>query len=338
MAKKAVTYKAAGVDIRSADRVVAFIRRKVSAIGGFSGCFPLALSRYKQPLLAAATDGVGTKLLLAARLKIHRTVGIDCVAMVVNDLVVCGAKPLFFLDYYATGRLTFAQAKQVIEGIITGCREAGCQLLGGETAELPGLYQQSHYDLAGFGVGIVEKHRFIDGRDIRQGDLLVGIASNGLHSNGYSLVRKVLLEKRRLSLRRRVPELGESLGSYLLRPTRIYVRLILALLERFQIQGMAHITGGGIPGNLARIVPRALDAVVNVDSWKVLPIFSLIQRLGPVEPREMFRTFNMGIGMILVVRSVHAARLAQACRRRGFQAFCIGRIVRGRGRVLLKGL
>jgi phosphoribosylformylglycinamidine cyclo-ligase len=258
--------------------------------------------------------------------------------MVVNDLVVCGAKPLFFLDYYATGRLTLNQAKQVLGGIIAGCREAGCQLLGGETAELPGLYQQSHYDLAGFGVGIVEKHRLIDGRAIRQGDLLMGIASNGLHSNGYSLVRKVLLEQRRMSLSRRLPELGESLSSYLLRPTRIYVKLIVTLLERFRIQGMAHITGGGIPGNLSRILPPTVDAVVNVGSWEVLPIFSLIQRLGPVEPREMYRTFNMGIGMILVVRSVHAARLAQACRRRGFQTFCIGRIVHGHGRVRLKGL
>lgn len=338
MAKKAVTYKAAGVDIRAGDRLVEFIRSTFPAIGGFSGCFPLPLSRYKRPLLAAATDGVGTKLLLAARLNNHRTVGIDCVAMVTNDLVVCGAQPLFFLDYYATGRLTLSQAKQVLEGVITGCRDAGCRLLGGETAELPGLYQRSHYDLAGFGVGIVEKERLIDGRGIRPGDVLIGIASNGLHSNGYSLVRKVLLERSRLSLRRRVPELGESLGSYLLRPTRIYVKLILALLKRFRIQGMAHITGGGVPGNLVRILPRTVDAVVDVGSWRIPAIFSLIQRLGPVEPREMFQTFNMGLGMILVVRPKHGRGLARACRRRGYQTFCIGRIVRGGGQVLLDGL
>jgi phosphoribosylformylglycinamidine cyclo-ligase len=337
MATKAVTYKAAGVDIRAGDRLVEFIRGKIPAIGGFSGSFPLALSRYKHPLLAAAADGVGTKLLLASRLKNHRTVGIDCVAMVVNDLVVCGAQPLFFLDYYATGRLTFTQARQVLEGIVAGCREAGCQLLGGETAELPGLYQRSHYDLAGFGVGIVEKKRLIDGRTIRPGDILIGIASNGLHSNGYSLVRKVL-KQHRLSLGRRMPELGEALGTALLRPTRIYVKLILGLLDRFAIQGMAHITGGGIPGNLVRILPRTTDAVVETSSWQVPEIFCLIQRRGPVEPHEMFRTFNMGIGMILVVRRQHAERLARTCRRRGHQAFSIGRIVHGSGRVLLKGL
>lgn len=333
-----ISYKSAGVNIDLADRLISRLREKLPAIGFFSGLFPLKLKGYKEPLLVASTDGVGTKLLVAHMMNRHKTIGIDLVAMVVNDLCVCGAKPLFFLDYFATGKLGLRQAEDILAGIMEGCRQAGCPLIGGETAELPGLYQKGHYDLAGFGAGIVDKKRVIDGKTIIPGDIFIGIASNGLHSNGYSLARKVLLEKAGFSPKRKHPLLGERPGDALLRPTIIYSPLALALIEKVPIKGMAHITGGGIPGNLNRILPSKIDAKIDAGSiMESAPaIFRLIRENGPVSIEEMFRTFNMGVGFILAVDSCHAKKIHGICRNMGFLSKEIGQAVKGCGSVQLE--
>ncbi|OQB21724.1 MAG: Phosphoribosylformylglycinamidine cyclo-ligase [candidate division BRC1 bacterium ADurb.Bin183] len=328
-----ITYKSSGVDIEAGDELVRRLKEKSPHIGGFGGCFPLSAGRWKNPVLVASTDGVGTKLLVAEAVKKHSTIGIDLVAMVVNDISVCGAKPLFFLDYYATGKLMVSHAEEVIGGIQEGCRQAGCLLLGGETAELPGLYAKGVYDLAGFGVGIAEKRDIVDGRTIRAGDVFIGVASSGLHSNGYSLARKVLLEKSNLPLGKIHEDLGEKLGEALLRPTLIYTPLINDLMKKLKIKGMAHITGGGIPGNLCRILPPGIDAVICPDSWDAPLIFDLIQRLGPVPEEEMFRTFNMGLGLILTVAHKDAQTVHRICRRHELPSYEIGAALEGGGAV-----
>ncbi|OGS18659.1 MAG: phosphoribosylformylglycinamidine cyclo-ligase [Elusimicrobia bacterium RIFOXYA2_FULL_50_26] len=297
----AITYKQAGVNIDAGNELVKRIKKMAPGIGGFSGLFPLAGTKYS---LASSTDGVGTKLKIAFLLNKHDTIGIDLVAMNVNDLVCCGARPLFFLDYFATGKLQVGVAEKVIKGIVNGCKQADSILLGGETAEMPGFYASGEYDLAGFAVGVVEKGSEISGRAIRHGDVLIGIPSTGPHSNGYSLIRKVFSEK----------EL-KKYGRALLAPTKIYVKEILSLFNKLgnrkkDISAIAHITGGGFYDNIERLLPADCRVVVKKDSWKVPEIFGIIGRKGNVPEKEMYRTLNMGIGMILIVRPAIAARVA----------------------------
>lgn len=328
-------YKSAGVDIEAGEKIVAEIKEMVAkthrrevltGIGGFAGLFQPDISRYREPVLVAATDGVGTKLKLAFAMDKHDTVGIDAVAMCVNDLVVQGAEPLFFLDYLATGRLDNRVVKEIVSGVAEGCRQAGCALLGGETAEMPGFYPPGEYDLAGFSVGIVEKSRMITGDNVQPGDVLLGLASSGLHSNGFSLVRKVLLEHAGLRLEDDVPELGCALGEELLRPTRIYVPYILSLLDSFELKGIAHITGGGITNNVPRILPRGTRAVIAKESWKTPPIFGLVQKMGRIAEQEMYRTFNMGIGLILVVSGGDLEAVQERLRGLEVEALLVGRV------------
>jgi len=311
-----VTYKEAGVDIKKAEKLVKRIKRIAPWIGGFSGLFPIELGRYKKPLLVASTDGVGTKLKIAQLIRKHDTVGIDLVAMGVNDVITCGAKPLFFLDYFATGKIELGVAQEVIKGIYKGCLESGCRLLGGETAEMPGFYKPGEYDLAGFCVGIVEEKEVIDGREIEPGDIIFGLPSSGLHSNGFSLVRKIFSER---ELR--------SLSKELLKPTKIYVKDMLSV--RSIVRGIAHITGGGFTDNIPRILPQRCQALIYKGSWKVPEIFELIQKKGKIEEEEMFHTFNMGIGMILIVPPDKRKRLLS----RLPQARPIGKVVSGRRQV-----
>ena len=308
--KNSVTYKDAGVDIDAGNRFVQMIKPLVKAttrpevltdIGGFGGLFSLNSDKYKKPTLVASTDGVGTKLKIAFMADKHDTVGIDLVAMCVNDIVVQGAEPLFFLDYLATGKLSPEKAVEIVKGISEGCVQAGCALIGGETAEMPGMYGDGEYDLAGFTVGVVDNDRIIDGSSITVGDKLIGLASSGLHSNGYSLARKVCFERLGLSIDSFVPELGKPLGEALLTPTRIYVKAILNLLRDFQIKGMAHITGGGLLENIPRVLPRHCRALIHKNSWEIPAIFQLLREGGNIDEIEMHRTFNNGIGMVLIV-------------------------------------
>lgn len=334
-----MTYREAGVDIAAGNQAVNLIKERVKAtwrpevlteIGGFGGLFALNPGQYQEPVLVSGTDGVGTKLRVAHALNRHDTIGIDAVAMCVNDIIVSGAEPLFFLDYLAVGRLEPRQVAAVVAGVAEGCRQAGCALIGGETAEMPGFYAENEYDIAGFVVGVVERSQIIDGSKIQAGDALIGLASTGLHSNGYSLARKVLLEVAGFSLAEYRPELGKTVGEELLTPTRIYVRTIRDLLrEQYPLRGMAHITGGGLLENVPRILPAGLCARFQLKNWPVPPVFSLIQERGPVEQLEMFRTFNMGLGMVLVVPGADAARILAFLRERGEPAYQVGEIVVG---------
>lgn len=298
----------------------------LTKIGGFAGCVSLNLERYKKPILVSSTDGVGTKLKIAFLMDRHDTVGIDLVAMCVNDIVVSGAKPLFLLDYLATSKLDTEKSMKVVSGIVKGCIEAECSLIGGETAEMPGFYKKGEYDLAGFAVGIVEDSQLIDGSGVTVGDKLIGIASSGLHSNGYSLVRKVILDQHKMDLEKRVEEIGELLGEELLRPTRIYVKTILNLTRDFSIGGIAHITGGGITGNLPRIIPKGCKAIVHRGTWDIPPIFSFVKEKGKISEEEMLRTFNNGIGMILIVRPKEVEDILGRLRSLSEKAFIIGEV------------
>ncbi len=329
-------YKAAGVDIQAGNETVKRIKKHVQRtmrpevlgnIGGFGGLF--ALKPYEEPVLVSATDGVGTKLLIAMMMDKHDTVGVDCVAMCANDIIVQGAEPLFFLDYLATGRLLPEQAEQVIKGIADGCEQAGCALIGGETAEMPGMYSSGEYDIAGFAVGVAEKKDLLPRKDIQEGDVLIGLASSGLHSNGFSLVRKVLLQDRKHSLHEEIPALGQTLGEELLTPTRIYVKTIWTLLREFTIKGMAHITGGGFVENIPRVLPEGACALIDRSSWEIPPIFSLIQKEGAIGIEEMYQTFNMGIGMVLIVPEEEAKAVLQAAGQLGEKAWVIGNIGSG---------
>jgi phosphoribosylformylglycinamidine cyclo-ligase len=329
------TYKDSGVDIDAGDALVERIRpmaartqrpEVLSGVGGFGGLFALPPGRWKEPVLVAGTDGVGTKLRVAFAAGRHATIGIDLVAMSVNDVLTSGAEPLFFLDYFATSRLDVEQAAAVVSGVAEGCAQAGCTLLGGETAELPGFYARGEYDVAGFCVGVVERSRLLTGRTIRPGDALLGLASSGLHSNGFSLARRVLLDDAHLSLEGRVEGLGRSLADELLEPTRIYVKDVLALREKVDVRGLAHITGSGIPGNLPRCLPEGTRAVLHASHWPRPPLFDVISRLGQVEPEEMFRTFNMGLGMVCVVPEAEVGAALALLRARGVPAFDVGRI------------
>ena len=330
-----MTYKSAGVDIEAGNRFVDMIKPLVKStsrpevltdIGGFGGLFSLNKDKYQSPVLVSSTDGVGTKLKLAFQLDRHNTVGIDLVAMCVNDIIVQGAEPLFFLDYLATGMLAPEKAAEIVEGIAEGCRQAGCALVGGETAELPGFYQDGEYDLAGFTVGVVDRDAIIDGSSIQVGEILIGIASNGLHSNGYSLARRIVEERLEKGLETILPALGEPLVEALLRPTRIYVKSILNLLRDFTIQGMAHITGGGLLENVPRVLPRHCKAVIHKDSWPKLPLFEFLREAGNLEERELYRTFNYGIGMVLVVRKGDVDDIMSRLHGLNEQAYVIGEI------------
>lgn len=342
--KSGWTYRAAGVDIEAGERAVELMRpaaestrrpEVLGALGAFAGFFALDLGRYREPVLVAGADGVGTKLRLAIELDRHGSVGIDLVAMCVNDILVHGAEPLFFLDYLATGKLVPEKAAAIVAGIAAGCREAGCALLGGETAEMPGFYAREDYDLAGFAVGVVEKEALLDGTAVRVGDHLLGLASSGLHANGFSLARKVLLEVAGYRLDTFLPALGCTLGEELLRPTRIYVRSVLPLARAGRIHGMAHITGGGLVQNLARILPPGTRAVLRRDTWPVPPIFTLIQQAGGVTPAEMARTFNLGLGLVLAVAPQEAEAVRQALTARGEKCYAVGEVVAGDGGVEL---
>ncbi|RJQ50676.1 MAG: phosphoribosylformylglycinamidine cyclo-ligase [Nitrospiraceae bacterium] len=337
---KKLTYKSSGVDIEKGDRLVdiirplaraTFSRGVVNEIGSFGAFFKIDKSRYKEPVLVSGTDGVGTKLRIAFMMNRHDTVGIDLVAMSVNDILTSGARPLFFLDYFATGKLSTKTAGAVIKGISDGCRMADCSLIGGETAEMPGFYSEGEYDLAGFAVGIADKKKIINGSGIKKGDVLIGLSSSGLHSNGYSLARKLFFNINKYSPRKHIKELGCSIGEELLKPTRIYVKSVLKVLRSFQLEGIAHITGGGITGNLPRVIPsnKKLRFSIEKGSWEVLPIFSLIQTLGNVAESEMYRTFNMGIGLILVVNNADAKKIVTKFNQLGEKAFIIGQVEKG---------
>lgn len=333
-----ITYKKSGVDIDEGERFVRMISPLVrktfrpevlTDIGSFGALFKIDIARYKEPVLVSGTDGVGTKLKVAFMMDRHNTVGIDLVAMCVNDILTSGAEPLFFLDYFATGRLSPEKAALVIEGIVEGCRDAGCALIGGETAEMPGFYQDGEYDLSGFAVGVVERSQIIDGSTIKAGDSLIGLLSTGLHSNGYSLARKVFFDIGRMEVSAFVPDLGTTLGDELLKPTRIYVKAFNALRERVRVKGIAHITGGGIPGNLPRVFPDGVGAIIRKGSWPVPPVFSLIENIGNVPRQDMARTFNMGIGCILVVPEEGAENAVSLLKAAGFNSCIIGSVVKG---------
>lgn len=330
------TYRDAGVDIDAGDEFVdrisplvrsTFRPEVLTDLGGFGGLFQLQAHRYANPVLVSGTDGVGTKLKVAFLMDRHETVGIDLVAMCVNDIAVSGAEPLFFLDYFATGKLALTTAEAVLKGITEGCRQAGCALIGGETAEMPSFYPAGEYDLAGFAVGVVDRSKIIDGRTIAPGDVLIGLASTGLHSNGYSLARRVLFEQAKLTVASRVPELDRPLGDILLTPTRIYAKQILTLVQEFPIKGIAHITGGGITENLPRVFPSGVRALVRRKAWPVPPIFEIIASRGAVSREEMYRVFNMGIGLILIVAPEAADAVIQRAAVLGDQGYRIGSIV-----------
>ncbi|HER24271.1 MAG TPA: phosphoribosylformylglycinamidine cyclo-ligase [Candidatus Atribacteria bacterium] len=339
------SYKEAGVDISLANQIVEKIKPLIGktsvsgalgGIGGFGGLFSLTEQKYKEPVLVSGTDGVGTKLKVAFALKKHDTVGIDLVAMSVNDIITCGAKPLFFLDYISIGKLSEKVVIELIKGITEGCKMSDCALLGGETAEMPGFYAEDEYDLAGFAVGIVEKSKIIDGSEIREGDAVIGIASNGLHSNGFSLVRKVLLEVKKYGLDEKLNFLERSLGEELLRPTRIYVKPVLYLVEKYKILGIAHITGGGLLENIPRILPQGLSVEINSGSWSRPPIFSLIQKEGKISNQEMYRTFNMGIGMIFIVSHSESEKISGVLESMNCESYVIGRIIKGTKQTIIK--
>lgn len=328
-----VTYKEAGVDIDRANSFVKRItplikttsRREVmSGIGGFGGLFHLDISKNRDPVLVSSTDGVGTKLKIAQMLNIHDTVGIDLVAMSVNDVVVQGAEPLFFLDYIAMGKILVDTSVRIMEGIVRGCQDAGCALIGGETAEMPGFYPDGEYDLAGFCVGVVEADKLIDGSEIRVGDRMIGIASSGMHSNGFSLARRVLFDEGKLNPADYVKDLDQTIGLELLKPTKIYVKPILNLLKNFRIRGIVHITGGGFIDNIPRILPGACRAVIHRGSWPVPTIFKLIQEMGNIEESEMLRVFNMGIGMIIIAAEKDHTEIMERLDKLGEKAYSIG--------------
>lgn len=337
-----LTYKKAGVDISEGERFVSLISPMIketfrpgvmTEIGSFSALFKLDVTKYREPVLVSGTDGVGTKLKIAFLMDRHDTVGIDLVAMCVNDILTSGAEPLFFLDYFATGKLKPEKASEVIKGIINGCKEAGCSLIGGETAEMPGFYSENEYDLSGFAVGVVDKERIINGSKIKEGDLIIGIASNGLHSNGYSLVRKLFFDLKKMNVDTYIPDLGTTLGEELLKPTRIYVKAFMVLRDKLEIKGMAHITGGGIPGNLPRILPEGIYADIKIGSWPVPKIFELIEKIGNIPEDEMKKTFNMGIGYIMVVSEGMAEEAVSLLNKSGYTAFIIGNTKKGGRRV-----
>lgn len=327
------SYRDAGVDIQAGNEVVERIKPAVArtlrpevlgGLGGFGGLFKLDLEKYPEPVLVSGTDGVGTKLRLAFQMNKHDSIGQDAVAMCVNDILVQGAEPLFFLDYLAVGKVEPGRVAEVVGGVAKGCEMAGCALIGGETAEMPGFYAEDEYDIAGFSVGVVNRNQLIDGSKIQAGDVLIGLASTGLHSNGYSLARKIF---ETTPLDQVFPELGEALGEALLRPTRIYVKSILPLLPGGEILGMAHITGGGLTDNIPRVLPPGLGVRIDTSTWEHPPIFTLLQRLGDVAWPEMYRTFNMGVGFVIIVHPEDQGGVCQKLTKLGEKCFVMGSVV-----------
>ncbi|MGG3508085.1 phosphoribosylformylglycinamidine cyclo-ligase [Paenibacillus lautus] len=340
------TYKQAGVDIAAGNEAVERMKKHVKTtfrpevmtdLGGFGALFKLNKDQYEEPVLVSGTDGVGTKLKLAFAMDQHDTIGIDAVAMCVNDIVVQGAEPLFFLDYLACDKVIPAKIESIVKGIADGCNQAGCSLIGGETAEMPGMYSEGEYDIAGFTVGIVDKSKMINGSNIAAGDTVIGLASSGVHSNGFSLVRKLLLEDAGYSLQQELPELGGRLGDVLLAPTKIYVKPLLGLLKEIEVKGMAHITGGGFIENIPRMLPDGVNVDIEYGSWPILPIFKLMQEKGNISNKDMFTTFNMGIGMVLVVKEQDADGVLQYLRSAGEEAYAIGRVTEGERLVTFTG-
>jgi phosphoribosylformylglycinamidine cyclo-ligase len=329
------SYISAGVNIESSNLFIEKIRpimkstfRKEvkGSLGDFAGLFHIDPSKYKAPILVSSTDGVGTKLKIAQMMNQHNTIGIDLVAMSVNDILVKGAEPLFFLDYLATGKLDIDTGIAIMEGISKGCIEAGCSLIGGETAEMPGFYKDGEYDLAGFCVGIVEEDRIIDGSGVSVGDRIIGLASSGLHSNGFSLARKILFDKAKLRINSTIEGLDQPIGAELLQPTRIYVKSILNLTKYFTLKGMVHITGGSFFDNIPRVLPNPCRALIEKGSWTVPSIFSILQQLGNVDENEMFKVFNMGIGMMLIVSDKNSSEILERLAGLGERAYVIGTI------------
>lgn len=333
-------YQQAGVDIEAGYKAVERMKKHVQRtnrlgvlgqLGGFGGVFDLSQLQLQEPVLVSGTDGVGTKLKLAFMMERHDTIGVDCVAMCVNDIVVQGAEPLYFLDYLAVGKNRPKKIEEIVSGIADGCEQAGCALIGGETAEMPGLYEQDEYDLAGFAVGACEKAKFITGETIQEGDVLIGLASSGIHSNGYSLVRKIFFDQHSFSLNAKLPELSQPLGEELLTPTRIYVQSVLAALQQFEIKGMSHITGGGFIENIPRMLPEGLGAIILNESWPILPIFHALEKYGELDQKEMFNIFNMGIGFVVAVRAKDADQAIKTFIEHGEKAYKIGVVTKEEG-------
>ena len=340
-----LTYRDAGVDIDAGNASVKLIKNHVRAtyrpevlgdLGGFGGLFALQ-PKYREPVLVSGTDGVGTKLRLAFLLNKHDTIGQDAVAMCVNDILVQGAEPLFFLDYLAVGKLEPEQVAEVVKGVAHACKESGCALIGGETAEMAGFYPEGEYDIAGFAVGVVEKANIITSERVKEGDVLLGLSSSGVHSNGYSLVRKIVFEKKGMQGDEYIPELGRSIGEELLTPTRLYPKVCLPLLEKFDMHGMVHITGGGFYENIPRALPEHLAVEVDGNAWNMPEIFRLLQEWGNVDWHEMYRTFNMGIGMVLIVSPEDAEKIQAHLEATGEVCHRIGRVTKGNHDVTIKG-
>ncbi|RKD23656.1 phosphoribosylformylglycinamidine cyclo-ligase [Caminicella sporogenes DSM 14501] len=338
MKSKKLTYSESGVDIAEGARAVQLMKGYVKKtftenvlcdLGGFGGLFSLDTDKYKAPVLVSGTDGVGTKLKIAFMMDKHDTVGIDLVAMCVNDILCQGAKPLFFLDYVATGKLNAEKVADIVKGISDGCIQAGCALIGGETAEMPGFYAEGEYDMAGFAVGVVDREKIIDGSKIKDGDVIIGLPSTGIHSNGYSLVRKLFFEKLKYNVDDYIDELDGRLGEVLLRPTKIYVKPVEKVLEKFEVHGMCHITGGGFYENIPRVIPEGFGVKIGLRSWEVPSIFKLIQSLGDIDIDEMFKTFNMGIGFILIVDENDSEDVIKLIESTGERAYKIGRVLKG---------
>ena len=344
--KAGITYKDAGVDIDAGNKSVELIKESVRAtyrpevlgdLGGFGGLFALNSGKYKEPVLVSGTDGVGTKLKLAFMLDKHDTIGQDAVAMCVNDILVQGAEPLFFLDYLAVGRLDPEQVADVVKGVAGACKESGCALIGGETAEMNGFYPQGEYDIAGFAVGVVEKSRLITSARVKDGDVILGLPSSGVHSNGYSLVRRIVFDHKGFKGDEYMEELGRTIGEELLTPTRLYPRACLPLIENFDIHGMVHITGGGFYENIPRALPEELAVEIDTGKWEMPAIFRLLQQWGNVAWPEMYRTFNMGIGMILIVPAAEADAVKAHLQQVDEVVYEIGRVVKGNHDVTLQG-
>jgi len=341
-----LTYREAGVDIDAGNKAVDLMKKHVRAtyrpevlgdIGGFGGLFALNTGKYREPVLVSGTDGVGTKLCVAFMADKHDTIGQDAVAMCVNDILVQGAEPLFFLDYLAVGKLEPEKVATVVSGIAKACLQSGCSLIGGETAEMASFYKNGEYDIGGFAVGVAERSKLITGEKIEPGDVLIGLPSSGLHSNGYSLVRKICFDVQGFTIDQHIPELGKTLGEELLIPTNLYPKACLPLIENFEIRGMIHITGGGFYENIPRVLPEGCGVEVNVEAWPTPKIFSLLQQWGNVAWAEMYRTFNMGIGMILVVSQAEAAGIQQDLTARGETSYMIGQVTQGSREAVLKG-
>jgi phosphoribosylformylglycinamidine cyclo-ligase len=335
-----LTYRDAGVDTKEGERAVSLMKEHVkktfnanvlTGLGGFGGLYRLDTAGVSEPVLVAGTDGVGTKLKIAFMTDRHDTVGQDCVAMCVNDILCQGAAPLFFLDYIAAGKLRAEKTAEIVKGVADGCLLAGCALIGGETAEMPGFYAEGEYDMAGFAVGLADRSRVIDGSGVREGDLLVGLPSSGVHSNGFSLVRKIFFDRMSLAADSFIPELGASLGETLLTPTRIYAGACRAVFPHVRVNGMIHVTGGGFFENIPRALPEGLGVSVRKDSWEIPAIFSYIMRCGSVDEKEMFSTFNMGVGMIMIVSPGDAARVTGLLAGAGENAFVMGEVIAKEG-------